>query len=46
MMGANVFGLESIVLDCIELFADGGRMPFPGISNALKRRAVNLRTLG
>lgn len=46
MVGANVFGLEPVVLDRIELFADSGGMPFPGIPNALKRGAVDLCTFG
>jgi hypothetical protein len=46
MVGADIFGLEPIMLDSIELFADSSGMPLPGIPDALEIRAVNLSTFG
>lgn len=46
MVGADVFTLEAVVLDGIELFADGTCMLFASVSDPLEKGAVNLGSFG
>lgn len=46
MMSAKLFGLEAVMLDSIELFANSSRVLLSRVSDALKVRAMDLSTIG
>lgn len=45
MVRANLLSLEAVVLDGVELLADGTCMPLAGVANSLEEGAMSLRPL-